>query len=63
VVLDETRSPTEDYVDSFYLLERDVIDAILSGRAPEQTGAENLKTLEATFATYRSMDEGREIAL
>jgi D-apiose dehydrogenase len=63
VVLDQTRSPTDDYVDSFYQMERDVVDALLAGRAPEQTGAENLKTLEATFASYRSMDEGREIIL
>jgi predicted dehydrogenase len=63
VVLDQTRSPTEDYVESFYLMERDVIDAILAGRAPEQTGAENLRTLEATFATYDSMEQGREISL
>jgi D-apiose dehydrogenase len=61
VVLDETRSPTADYVESFYLMERDVVDAMLAGRAPEQTGAENLRALEATFAVYDSMEQGRVV--
>jgi predicted dehydrogenase len=63
VVLDETRSPTDDYVESFYLFERDVTDAMLTGRAGEQTGAENLRTLEATFACYQSMAEGRLVRI
>lgn len=63
VVLDEQRSPTADYVDSFYLMERDFTDAVLEGRPPEQTGEENLRTLMATFASYQSMDEARLITL
>jgi D-apiose dehydrogenase len=63
VVLDEERSPTADYVDSFYLMERDVTDAMLTGRAPEQTGAENLRTLEATFNSYQAMEEGRLVRI
>jgi predicted dehydrogenase len=63
VVVDEARSPTTDYVDSFYLMERDVTDAMLAGRAPEQTGVENLRTLEATFASYQAMEEGRLVRI
>jgi predicted dehydrogenase len=63
VVLDEVRSPMTDYVDSFYLMERDVTDAMLAGRLPEQTGDENLRTLEATFASYDAMAEGRIIRI
>lgn len=63
VVLDETRSPTDDYVESFHLFERDATLAMLSGRPPVQTGEENLATLALTFAAYRAAAEGRSISL
>ena len=63
VVLDEVRCPTDDYVDSFYEMERDFAEAILANRPPEQTGAENLATLEATFASYTAAAEGRLVSL
>jgi predicted dehydrogenase len=63
IVLDERRSPTADYGESFYLLQREVTDALLAGHAPTQTGDENLRTLAATFAAYQSAVEGRPIAL
>jgi D-apiose dehydrogenase len=57
-VLDERRSPYDDYVESFFLLERECVDAML-GRGPlVQTGAEHLKTLAATFAAYESAARG-----
>ena len=57
VVLDETRSPTEDYVEAFYLLEREFADAMLGGPAPVQRAVNNLRTVEATFAAYDAAAE------
>jgi predicted dehydrogenase len=54
VVLDEQRSPTKDYVDAFYLLEREFADGMLGGPVPAQHAANNLKTLTATFAAYQA---------
>ena len=54
VVLDEMRSPTEDYVEAFYLLEREFADAMLGRTAPVQLAAENLRTLELTFRGYEA---------
>jgi predicted dehydrogenase len=63
ILVDETRSPYDDYVESFYLLQRDVVDCMRSGRAPVQSPATNLRTLASTFAAYRSAEEGRPVAL
>lgn len=52
VVLDEERSPTEDYVEAFYLLEREFADAMLGRIPPVQRAVNNLQTLELTFAAY-----------
>ena len=46
--------PTADYAESFYLLQREFVDAILSGRPFTQTLAENVRTLAATFSGYES---------
>jgi D-apiose dehydrogenase len=54
IVSDETRSPYDDYVESFYLFERECVDAMLNGQPVTQTGAENLKSLLCTFAAYDS---------
>lgn len=54
LVLDEQRSPTQDYVDAFYLLERECTDAMLGGTAPVQRAVNNLQTLELTFAAYQA---------
>ena len=40
MVLDEQRSPTEDYVEAFYLLEREFADGMLGGPAPVQLAVE-----------------------
>jgi len=56
VVLDEQRSPTEDYVEAFYLLEREFADGMLGGPAPVQQAANNLRTLAATFEAYQAAD-------
>ncbi|MFB3817006.1 MAG: Gfo/Idh/MocA family protein [Candidatus Methylomirabilales bacterium] len=62
-LVDEVRSPYDDYVESFYLLERECADAMLRGTPVTQTGAENLVTLTATFAAYRAAAEGRIVSL
>ncbi len=54
VVHDEARCPYDDYVESFYLFERECVEAML-GRGPvTQTGAEHLRTLACTFAAYEA---------
>lgn len=63
VVADETRSPYDDYVESFYLFERACVDAMLSGGGVEQTGEENLRTLELTFAAYEAAERGAVVDL
>src|SRR5262245_6249750 len=52
LIVDESRCPTDDFCESFYLLQRDVTDSMLHGTLPPQSPAHNLKTLAATFAAY-----------
>ncbi len=52
VVLDEQRSPTDDYAEAFYLLEREFTDGMLGRTIPGQRAVDNLRTLEATFHAY-----------
>jgi D-apiose dehydrogenase len=54
IVKEESRNSTQDYEESFYLFERECVDAILKGRPGSiiQTGKYNLGSLEATFAAY-----------
>jgi hypothetical protein len=59
VVIDEDRSPYDDYVESFYRLERECADGMLSGKPVTQSGVRNFQTLAATFAAYRSAETGR----
>ncbi|RPI03762.1 MAG: hypothetical protein EHM71_14330, partial [Zetaproteobacteria bacterium] len=63
VVVDETRSPYDDYVESFYRLEREFTDCMLEGRQPFQSGRRNLRTLAATFAAYEAAARGEVLAL
>ncbi|HYO83410.1 MAG TPA: Gfo/Idh/MocA family oxidoreductase [Bryobacteraceae bacterium] len=61
-VLDETRSPLTDYVDSFYGLQRECADFMLGHRPTvQQTAAEHLKTLRLTFAAYKSAETGEAV--
>jgi predicted dehydrogenase len=62
-VIDEVRSPYDDYIESFYLFERACTHAMLTGSEIDQTGEENLKTLEATFAAYDAAARGAIIDL
>ncbi|HEY0709965.1 MAG TPA: Gfo/Idh/MocA family oxidoreductase, partial [Polyangia bacterium] len=63
VVLDEARSPTDDYAEAFHALQREVTDAMLNGCRSESAAADNLNTLAATFACYESAAEGKPIRL
>ncbi len=63
VVMDETRSPYDDYVESFYLFERECVDCMLTGRPVTQSGARNFQTLAATFAAYAAAESGRPVAI
>ncbi len=57
-LIDETRSPYDDYVESFYLLERECVDCMLTGAQITQSGAENLRALRCTFAAYAAAERG-----
>ena len=63
VVLDEQRSPTVDYVDAFFLLQREFADGMLGGQVPVQQAANNLKTLTATFAAYQAAADDAPLLL
>ncbi len=63
VVRDETLSPFDEYVESFYLLEREFIDAVLGRGRVVQTAAEHLKTLACTFAAYESARTGEIVEI
>lgn len=54
LVLDESRCPTDDFRESFFLLQRELTDAMLNGTSTPQCATNNLKTLAATFAAYDS---------
>ncbi len=63
VVLDESRSPYDDYVESFYAFERHCVEAML-GRGPApQPVSTNLICLLHTFAAYEAAARGRLVPL
>ena len=51
-------NPYDEYIESFYLLERESADAILSCCGVTETAAEHLKTLESTLAAYAAAERG-----
>lgn len=63
VTRDEVVSPYEQYVESFYLLEREFVDAMLGRSRVKQCAAEHLKTLECTFAAYAAAQCGSPISI
>ncbi len=63
VVRDEVRSPTADYLDSFYQLERDFTDAVLQDRPPPQPAVENIRSLRIGFAAYAAAESGRAVEM
>ena len=64
VVLDEPCSPIADYIESFYLLQRECVDVMLGLRpAVVQTLGEHLRTLRCTFAAYESARTGQIVEI
>lgn len=61
VLIDETRSPYDDYVESFYRFERECADAMSNERSVRQTATRNFETLAATFAAYAAARNGRTV--
>ena len=55
--------PFNDYVESFYLLERECVDAMLGNGAYHRPVAQHLRTLAATFAAYESAATGRVVEI
>jgi predicted dehydrogenase len=54
LMLDEARCPTVDFCESFYLLQRELVNAMQNDGPVPQSAACNFKTLAATFAAYDS---------
>lgn len=63
LVLEEPRCPTDDFCESFYVLQREITDAMLAGKPAPQAAAYNLNTLAATFAAYASAQSGQTVPL
>jgi len=61
MVADEYRSPYDDYVESFYRLEKEFVDGMLSGKPVTQSGLRNFQTLAVTFAAYRAAETGHPV--
>jgi predicted dehydrogenase len=55
LVVDEMRLPSDDYAESFYLLQRQFTNCLLdSSMLPPQPATDNLQTLRTTFAAYEA---------
>ena len=63
IMCDTPVSPYDEYVESFYLFERECADAMLGRGSVVQTGEQHLKTLACTFAAYRSAEANAPVAL
>jgi len=58
VLSDERLSPLDEYVESFYLFERECVAAMLGRGSVTQTGEENLRSLTCTSAAYEAARTG-----
>lgn len=58
-VENEVRSPTADYAESFFLFQRDFVDALISGSCPPQPVSDNLQILKTVFEAYESATDVR----
>ena len=61
VIVDRAISPIDEYVESFYLFQRECVDAMLARGHLVQTGQEHLRTLTCTFAAYKSASTGQVV--
>ncbi len=62
-LIDEARSPYDDYVESFYRFERECVDCMLTGKPVTQSGEENLISLACTFSAYAAAGQGGGVEL
>ena len=63
VIVNESRSPQHDYVESFYSFQRDVVDAWQRQSSIPQPAGDNLAVLETTLAAYEAIDNNRPTML
>jgi len=63
VVSDQCFSAYDEYMESFYLFERECADAMLGRGGITQTGTENLRTLACVFAAYEAARRGAIIEI
>ncbi len=59
----EQRLISNDFTESFYLLQREFVACILENRHPEQSASENLQTIEIAFAAYRAAEAQTRLPL
>jgi hypothetical protein len=62
-ILDDERSQEAEYEEGFYAFQRELTSAMLGRASALQGGEDHLKTLECTFAAYRSAAEGLPVGL
>jgi predicted dehydrogenase len=58
LISDESICAFDEYVESFYLFERECADAMLGRGSITQTGAENLRSLTCTMVAYHAARTG-----
>jgi predicted dehydrogenase len=63
LISDESFCAYDEYVESFYLFERECTDAMLGRGSITQTGAENLRSLTCTMAAYHASRNGAIIEI
>lgn len=63
VIIDETRSPYDDDVESFYSLQHDVVEAWEQQSPVPQSARDNLSILQTKLAAYEAIDTNRPTML
>jgi D-apiose dehydrogenase len=63
VIADESLSPYDEYLESFYFFERQCADTMLGRGIVEQTGVEHLRSLICTFAAYEAARTGKIVEI
>ena len=61
VKVDETRDTVADYVESFYLFQRDFFQALQEGTPGPQPATDNIHTLEMVFAAYEAAEKATTV--
>ena len=61
-LLDWAQRPWHNIQESVFLIQKHFVECLADGRAPETSGADNLKTLTLVEAAYRSAAEARTVS-